>query len=406
MKAMDKALFDAYVKKTVDLVLRDTRLTLTVSQTLFSSHQIDIGTMHLLKTLESRLPDSVGRILDLGCGYGPIGLALGRLLPGSELHLVDRDALALAFARHNADLHEMNTVTVYGSLGYGSVETGDFDLIASNIPGKAGNDVIRSLLNDARHYLAPDGIVAIVVVSPLEPLVLETLTHPDIEILLHEAMAAHSVFHYRFLPSAEDREAPVSALDRGFYDRETLVFLVDDVPLTMQTAHGLPDFDTLSFQSALLVKSLQELQIEHVDQAAVFHPGQGHVPVVLWQLIEPRRLHLVDRDLLSLHYAKLNLLANGCRDEQVIVHHQVPLVPANGEMDLIVGVLREEEGPEALEQSVLQAAAHLAPEGRLLIVGGSTPVTRILKSKEPARQLRTLKRKRHKGNSVALFQRR
>jgi 16S rRNA (guanine1207-N2)-methyltransferase len=406
MKAMEKALFDAYVKKMVELVLRDARLTLAVSQTLFSSHQVDIGTMHLLKTLEGHLSDGAAKILDLGCGYGPIGLALGKLLPGSEVHLVDRDALALAFVRHNADLNAINGIFVYGSLGYDNVENGNFDLIASNIPGKAGDEIIRSLLHDARHYLAPEGRVAIVVVSPLEPLVVEALSQPDIEILVHQTLAAHSVFHYRFVPSPDQADRLPDGVERGLYDREALTFIVDDLTMSMQTAQGLPDFDTVSFQSALLVKSLQELQMKSVDHAAVFHPGQGHVPVVLWRLIEPHTLHLVDRDLLSLRYSRLNLLSNGCDDERLRVHHQVALVPQSDQMDLIAGVLREDEGPEVIEQALLEAASSLTAEGRLLIVGGSTPVTRVLKSKALTQQLHTLKRKRHKGNSVALFQRR
>jgi 16S rRNA (guanine1207-N2)-methyltransferase len=401
---MEKALLDAYTKKTVDLVLRDVQLTFAVSQTLFSSHQIDIGTMHLLKTLEGQLPGRGAKILDLGCGYGPLGLTLGCLLPGSQLHLVDRDALALAFARHNAELNGIEAVSVYGSLGYDSVSTRDFDLIVSNIPGKAGDEVIRSLLIDARYFLARGGTVAVVVVSPLEPLVMETLTQPDIEIVRHETLSAHAVFHYRFEPLPDG--SPPYASERGLYDRETVAFTVGELAMKLQTAQGLPEFDTLSFRTALLVKSLQSLGMDQVEQTVVFHPGQGYVPLALWHMVQPHSLHLVDRDLLSLRYAERNLLNNGCTLEQFTAHHQVPLVPENGKMDLIAGVLREEEGPQAIEYALIQAASNLTPEGHLLIAGGSTPVTRILTSKALARHLRTVQRKRHKGNSVALLQRR
>lgn len=401
---MDKALFDAYVKKVIDVVMRDVRLSFAVSQTLFSSHQIDIGTTHLLKTLQDDVTTESRRILDVGCGYGPIGLTLGRLLPHSELHLVDRDALALVFARHNAELNGIDGVCVYGSLGYDHVEARDFDLIVSNIPGKAGDEVIHSLLHDARNYLAPGGTVAVVVVSPLESLVMESLTQPDIEIVRHETLAAHAVFHYRFTASPEEGETPSAAVDRGVYHRESLAFVFDELTMTMQTAQGLPEFDTLSFQTTLLLKALHDLQIEDVEEAAVFHPGQGHVPIAVWKTLAPRRLHLVDRDLLSLRYAKLNLVDNGANHEQLEVHHQVALVPERGTMDLVVGVLREEEGPEAIEQALIQAASSLSSHGQLLIVGSSTPITRALKSKELSRYLRLLKRKRHKGNSVALLQ--
>lgn len=403
---MDQALFNAYLKKPVKLDLRNAHLTLDVSQTLFSSHQVDIGTLHLLRTLEDNLPSAPVKILDIGCGYGPIGLSLGRLLPSSDIHLVDRDALALAFARHNATLNHIDGVSVYGSLGYDDVTDHDFDLIVSNIPGKAGDSVIRALLTDAQYYLAPGGRVAIVVVTPLESLVRETLMHPGIKILHHETMAGHAVFHYSFNSPPEPGDALPTAFDRGVYDRETLDFTLDQVTMAMQTAYGLPEFDTLSFATGLLIKVLQELEIEHVDRAAVFQPGQGHLPLVLWQLFEPRTLHLVDRDLLSLQYAQLNLRDNGCAQEQIRLHHQICLVPELGDIDLVAGILREEEGPEAIEQILLKAASSLISGGHLLIASGSTPITRVLKSKELGRWLRLCMRKRHKGDSVALFVRR
>lgn len=410
MNPLDTQLWDAYVKKTVDLSLPGVKLTFSVSQTLFSSHQVDVGTVHLLKSLVGNLQagplSNTEKILDLGCGYGPIGVTLGHLRPTSQIHMVDRDALALAFARHNAVINGVADVTTYGSLGYDDVATCDFDLIVSNIPGKAGAKVIQALLLDAYAYLADEGTVAVVVVSPLEDQVLATLTRPDIEILRHDTLAAHAIFHYRFTAPGPDDILP-RALDRGVYDRETITFTVGDLEsLPVQTAYGLPEFDTLSYETLLLVKAMQEFDSDDVEEAVVFNPGQGHVPLLLWQLIAPQTVHLVDRDLLSLRYARQNLADNGCGEEDIAVHHQVALVPAGVKPDLVVGVLREDEGPEVIEQALVQAATSLSPDGHVLIAGGSTPITRVLKSKVVGRFLRVVKRKRHKGNSTALFERR
>ncbi len=96
---MDEATLKPYLKKDVAITMAGQRIEFAVSQTLFSSHQVDIGSAHLLKTLPLDLIGDKARILDLGCGYGPLGLTLARLRPGAEVHMVDRDALAVDFLR-------------------------------------------------------------------------------------------------------------------------------------------------------------------------------------------------------------------------------------------------------------------------------------------------------------------
>jgi 16S rRNA G1207 methylase RsmC len=186
--------------------------------------------------------------------------------------------------------------------------------------------------------------------------------------------------------------------------------VLDTLTLPMQTARGLPEFDALSYETELLVKVLQDMTFPDQTKALVFNPGQGHMPAVLWRMLEPASIDMVDRDLLSLRYSALNLAANDCPTAQLTTAHQVALAPSAAAQDrrpgLIVGRLREDEGTEAIEQSLMEAAAHLAPEGQMLIAGGSTPITRVLKSQAIGDYLRPVKRKRKKGNSVALLERR
>ncbi|MGC9521844.1 MAG: methyltransferase [Anaerolineae bacterium] len=402
--------FDAYHKKTVELYLGGETLQFDVSQTLFSSRQVDTGTIHLLKSLQEspilhRADVADLRILDLGCGYGPLGLTLARLAQADRVHLVDRDALALIFARHNAERNQIAGVTVEGSLGYDDVGDRGYDLIVSNIPGKAGESVIRAMLLDARHYLREHGHVAVVVVEPLEGFVKATLSTPDIDIIEHQTTSAHAIFHYRFTSPAQEGSLK-SGLEQGIYDREELAFAVDELTIPMRTAHGLPEFDTLSYATELLLKALQDLDGIHPRHTTVFNPGQGHIPVVVARLLDPGGLDLIDRDLLSLRYSRLNLIDNGYAEEAIRTLHQVGLAPRDRETDLIVGLLREDEGPDAIERTLTQAALQLAPDGLMLIAGGSTPITRVLKSKEVGRYLRAQRRKRNKGNSFALLLRR
>jgi 16S rRNA (guanine1207-N2)-methyltransferase len=401
---------DVYFKKTIDFYHSGHTLYFHVAQDLFSSHQIDVGTARLLRSLVDA--PSFAKILDLGCGYGPLALTLKALHPQSTVHAVDRDALALDYTCQNALLNGLTDVQVYGSLGYDDVSAHDFDLIISNVPGKAGETVIASLLRDAVHFLRPGGLVAIVVVAVLEATVAQALDDPGIEIAFQETRSGHAIFHYRFTETYRTAQPPfASGLARGLYHRDTVDITAAALTFPMRTARGLPEFDTLSYGSLLLLDNLARMQGTHVGRVIVHNPGQGHIPVALWKLFRPTAIMLADRDLLSLRYTCDNLLQNGCPAGQIIAAHQLGLDGQAGMADLIVGMLREEEGQAAAEQLAQQAAALLAPDGTLCLVAGSTPITRLEKAVAPsngasAKLLRTVKRKRDKRMSLLVLQHR
>jgi 16S rRNA (guanine1207-N2)-methyltransferase len=395
---------DAYFKKTIDLFHQGKTLHFHVAQDLFSSHQIDVGTARLLRTLEDAPP--FAKILDLGCGYGPLGLTLKALSPESVVHAVDRDALALEYTLQNALLNGLADVHVYGSLGYDDVSDRDFDLIISNIPGKAGEAVIVSLLRDAVHFLKPGGLVAIVVVAALEGMVAQALDDPGIEIAFRETRSGHAIFHYRFTAAYRAAQPPfATALARGLYHRDTVEITVAALTFSMQTARGLPEFDSLGYGSLLLLNNLVRVQEKSIARAIVHNPGQGHIPVALWTLFRPDSIALVDRDLLSLRYTRDNLLQNGCPAARITAAHQPGLDGQAGGADMIVALLREEEGQAAAEQLAQQSAALLAPDGALWLGAGSTAITRLEKAIGSAKLLRTVKRKRDNRMSLLLMQR-
>src|SRR4030043_141967 len=141
---------DVYYHKTIAFRAWKQSLQFRPSRQLFSSHDIDTGTKFLLRSIVEAGYPPFQRILDVGCGYGPLGLTLKSLHPDSTEHLADRDALAIEYSRQNADLNGLTGAEIYGSLGYDDVTRNDFDLIVSNIPGKAGEPVIACLLREAQ----------------------------------------------------------------------------------------------------------------------------------------------------------------------------------------------------------------------------------------------------------------
>ena len=392
---------DIYFKQEIDLRHEGRSLRLRVAQDLFSSFQADAGTRLLLRTLSGVEGE---RVLDLGCGYGPLGLGLRAVGSHSDVHMVDRDALAVEYSRQNAALNGLGGVEAYGSLGYDDVADPGFDLVVCNVPGKAGAPVIEHLLLGAERHVASGGLVAIVVVDALAAAVEGTLSlAPGVEIVLKEEGARHVVFHYRFFNGAPDLS------DLGWHGLEVYLRGEGSVEVRghdylVDTAYGLPEFDTMAFTTGLLAATLDGKHDESVSRALVVNPGQGHVPVALLKLLEPDEVVLAGRDLLELRYSRKNLVANGLPEEQISVAHQVGALIDDGRpIDLIAVRLGGGDGPEVLAALIGDAASQVRSGGRVVVSGGSTAIARITKLLGRDKRLRVEGRRRKKGSAVLMM---
>jgi 16S rRNA (guanine1207-N2)-methyltransferase len=390
---------DIFFKKIVTLKYGKHILQFRVAQELFSSHEVDAGTKFLLRTLNEV---AVGRkILDVGCGYGPIGLTLKRQDTQRVVHLVDRDALALDYTCQNATLNQLASgIEVYGSLGYDAVRDADFDLIVSNIPGKMSAEAIEHFLLDGRYYLSPNGLMAVVVVNPLREIVKAILDSvPEVTILLEQAASRYTVFHYKF--DGERPSAPSTTDVIDIYQRDTMQVTADAHTFTMQTARGLPEFDELGHHTKLLLKTMVNDVDNEVKRVLVFNPGQGHTAVAAWYAYQPEQLVLVDRDLLSLYYTRHNLLQNGCPAEQIVVQHQVG-IEVEQTAERIICILRGTEGLKGAEWVMKRAVEQLGENGRILTAANSHLITQL--TTRLPKQVKVKERKKRKGNSLVMLQ--
>ncbi len=171
---------------------------------------MDRGTRLLLDVLAGRLPPARS-ILDLGCGVGVLGISLGRALPGAAVTFSDRDALALEFTRANCGDNGLSPRAVEGRLGLDGLTEERFDLIVSNLPAKAGEEALREILHRAPALLNPGGLLAVVVVRPLEAMAVEALGP---RLLLRRGTAEHAVLTAGPAPQPEaaGRPDPASLL--------------------------------------------------------------------------------------------------------------------------------------------------------------------------------------------------
>lgn len=150
---------------TIDLGERS--LELKTRHGLFSARSLDEGTARLLRELEPLTPAQ--RVLDLGCGYGAIGLTLAARWPDSHVDLVDTDIRAVESTAENIKRNHLGNAAVTLSDGIRELPShaSTYDLVVSNLPAQAGNDAIDQLLLDAHDALKNGGTLAVVAVNGL-----------------------------------------------------------------------------------------------------------------------------------------------------------------------------------------------------------------------------------------------
>jgi 16S rRNA G1207 methylase RsmC len=105
--------------------------------------------------------------LDLGCGYGPIGMTMARLAPKGQTLLVDKDFVAVDYANRNIQANGITNAAAMLSNGFAQVGSRRFDVIASNIPAKVGNEMLYLFLYDALAHLNPGGRLYVVTITGL-----------------------------------------------------------------------------------------------------------------------------------------------------------------------------------------------------------------------------------------------
>lgn len=125
---------------------------------VFSKKGLDFGTRTLLETID--LTRIKGRVLDFGCGYGPIGIFVQKNT-NSEVEMIDINQRSLHLALKNAEINQVS-VKIYESNLYEKVE-GKFDFIITNPPIRVGKKILYQILFDAKKHLKENGQLLFVI---------------------------------------------------------------------------------------------------------------------------------------------------------------------------------------------------------------------------------------------------
>ena len=153
--------FLASKERTVTLDIDGHHLSFITDNGVFSKDKIDEGSFAFLKVLVPlRLS---GKILDLGCGYGTIGLTIAMTSKDARVDLADINSRAVALCERNAkNLGLSQRVTCLQSDIYEKIE-GPYDSIVVNPPIRAGKKVTYAMYEGAKQHLIDGGSLYIVI---------------------------------------------------------------------------------------------------------------------------------------------------------------------------------------------------------------------------------------------------
>ena len=144
---------------TCEYVYRGVHLIFQTDAGVFSRGEVDTGTDLLLKALPEEMN---GDILDLGCGWGVIGISMARKWPDTRVMMADVNLRALDLSRENARRNGV-AVTCLESDGMTALRGRTFDAVITNPPIRAGKQVIYRMFAEAEEALKPGGVLFLVI---------------------------------------------------------------------------------------------------------------------------------------------------------------------------------------------------------------------------------------------------
>ncbi|KAA9018692.1 class I SAM-dependent methyltransferase [Niallia endozanthoxylica] len=147
--------------KLWNYTLRNVSFRFKTDNGVFSKNEVDFGSRLLIEAFE--MPDVPGDVLDVGCGYGPIGLAVAKQWPERMVHMVDVNLRALKLAMENSELNGIHNIEIYESDRLSSVAERKFAVILTNPPIRAGKEVVHDIYEQSFSCLLPMGELWVVI---------------------------------------------------------------------------------------------------------------------------------------------------------------------------------------------------------------------------------------------------
>lgn len=336
-------------RPTLSAELLGRRFRFDTAPGLFCADRIDDGTKLLLAHLPARPPHSV---LDLGCGYGALGLPVAAAHPHANVLLVDRDALAAEYARRNAVTNGLPNVQARPSLGF--VETGDepFDWILCNVPARIGDRAMYAFLDGGRGRLTERGELRVVVIRDLGPAVVRYGALRECPVRLDAEGSRHLVFSLEAGPVAPPADETIYLRDRV---RPGALELDRPTDVSEEPAH---------LREALPM--LLSLLPRKPARTLVWRGGYGAAAVEL--ALRGAEVVAADRDLLATAFTRRNAVRHGASLATRDGWELAQTVQGGERFDLVVMELLASAGEDAMRSDLAAAVNALTPGGTALVL--------------------------------------
>lgn len=144
-----------------DYTLKENKFRFKTDNGVFSKKEVDFGSRVLIEAFT--YPEVDGDILDVGCGYGPIGLSIAKDAKDRKVHMVDVNERALALAKENAALNQIDNVVIYESDRLLQVKGNKFAGILTNPPIRAGKKIVHDIFEQSYEHLINNGELWVVI---------------------------------------------------------------------------------------------------------------------------------------------------------------------------------------------------------------------------------------------------
>ena len=335
-------------------------LGLDVPGDVFSTQRIDEGTQLLLSHLPPRPPTS---LLDLGCGYGALGLPVAARFPEARCLLVDRDLLAVSASAHNARALGLSNVEARPSLGYRDLRPEErFDWLLCNVPARIGGQAIGAFLEGGRARLLPEGELRMVAIRDLVPTVVAEAARRKLPLRRIVDGPRHSVLALAAQPDA-GVAAPADDLE-AIYRRDQTTLPLPEGPLALERPHDAREDPGHGAALALLFEALPRTAPR---RSLAFRCGFGGAALALRARFPGSPVVAVERDLLDSAFLLRNARAHGLAS---VLDARCALFPAQaaegGSFSLVVGEVSPSAGPLVCARELAEARALLSPGGQAL----------------------------------------
>ncbi|CAH0301029.1 Ribosomal RNA small subunit methyltransferase C [Peribacillus sp. Bi96] len=129
---------------------------------VFSKKEVDFGSRLLVESFN--LNEAVeGDILDVGCGYGPIGISIAAAFPDRTIEMIDINSRAVELSKENAASNAITNVKIFESDRFDKVGSNQFAAILTNPPIRAGKSVVHEILEESYRSLVAGGELWVVI---------------------------------------------------------------------------------------------------------------------------------------------------------------------------------------------------------------------------------------------------